>query len=315
MAKRPAYLPTNGYAAYSRSTPDAYQARLRARRRAVTRRAALAGAGAAALAAAGALVARSGILPPVASGIAGAVSEAGIPVVSDAVRPPDPRDAEFAVDPARTDWSYESNGRKTLYLTFDDGPSANTEQILSILDSYGAKATFFVTNQFPDYIPLIAEEYARGHTVGLHTYSHDYSIYASAETYFDDLDRIGGLVREQIGYVPLFVRFPGGSSNTISANYCAGIMTELAAAVQERGYQYWDWNSDCGDGADVTVDEAIAESKLFSEENLVFLAHDASAKTSTVEALPAIIEHFQGLGYSLEALTRESMVDHHAINN
>ena len=92
-------------------------------------------------------------------------------------------------------------------------------------------------------------------------------------------------------------------------------MTTLAQAVQDRGYQYWDWNSECGDGATVTTEEAIAESQQFSEENLVFLAHDASAKTSTVEALPSIIEYFQGQGYTLEALTRESMVDHHNVNN
>ena len=313
MKKRSMYGPANGYAAYSRATPGAYHKRLQIRKRALTRRAALAGAGVVALTAAGIAVTKSGILTPMVSGVADSMP--GIPDVSDVIEPPDPRDKEFAVDPSRTDWNYESNGKKTLYLTFDDGPSANTEDILSILDTYGAKATFFVTNQFPDYLLLIAEEYERGHTVGLHSYSHDYSIYTSEETYFEDLDKIGQVVSEYIGYVPLFIRFPGGSSNTISANYCSGIMTTLAQAVQDRGYQYWDWNSDCGDGATVTTEEAIAESQQFSEENLVFLAHDASAKTSTVEALPSIIEYFQGQGYTLEALTRESLVDHHNVNN
>ena len=84
--------------------------------------------------------------------------------------------------------------------------------MLDILDKYQVKATFFVTNGMPEYSYMIKEAYDRGHTIGLHTYSHDYAVvYASQDAYFKDLEAIGEVVKGQIGYVPCFIRFPGGS--------------------------------------------------------------------------------------------------------
>ncbi len=240
-----------------------------------------------------------------------------LPDISGLLQHPDGRAASYAVNPERTEWAFAPSEEKVVYLTFDDGPSENTKPILDILDRYGAKATFFVTDQFPDHRPLIKEAYRRGHTIGLHTASHDYAIYASEEEYLADLEAIGAVVSEQIGYVPCFVRFPGGSSNTISADYAYGIMSMLAVDVPARGYQYWDWNASCGDGGTVSKEEAIstAISEGGEQQNIVMLLHDAPAKGSTVEALPAIIEHYQALGYEFRALTPESYVVHHGINN
>ena len=227
------------------------------------------------------------------------------------------RDADFAVDPARTDWNYEGNGEKVVYLTIDDGPSDKTQQVLDILDRYGCKATFFVVGHDDAYFPMIAEAYKRGHTIGLHTYTHDYAqLYASPEAYFNDLEAIGKVVEEQIGYVPCFIRFPGGSSNEISANYCPGIMSQLVDDVQQRGYQYYDWNVSSGDGSDHTTEELIGYSTEPTElNNIVFLCHDSTMKQTTVDALPAIIEHYQGLGYTFKALDRDAVVVHHGVNN
>jgi len=228
------------------------------------------------------------------------------------------RDADFAVDPNReTDWNYDSNGRKVVYLTIDDGPSKNTQAVLDILDKYGCKATFFVTGIDPDHAYQIAEEYRRGHTVGMHTYTHDYAqVYASRDAYFADLDAIAAVVREQIGYVPCFVRFPGGSSNQISANYTTGIMSALVQDVQDAGYQYYDWNASTGDGSDHTADELFAYACEFDDlENVVLLCHDSSTKQTTVEALPRIIEHYQALGYTFEAIDRTTFVPHHGVSN
>ena len=227
------------------------------------------------------------------------------------------RDTDFAVDPDRTDWNYESNGRKVVYLTIDDGPSQNTQAVLDILDRYGCKATFFVIGQDPDYFPMIKEAYDRGHTIGLHSYSHDYSyVYSSVGAFFDDLAAIGQIVEGQIGYVPCFIRFPGGSSNTVSANYSQGIMSELVGAVQAQGYQYYDWNMSVGDGAVISADEVYGNATAPTDlENIVLLCHDSGTKQSTVEALPGIIEHYQSLGYSFEALDRSSCVVHHGVNN
>lgn len=247
---------------------------------------------------------------------------AGASASSQAAADPTPtpavdRAADFAVDPERTDWSYASNGRKTVYLTIDDGPSENTQAVLDILDRYNAKATFFVVGHNPDYYSMIAEAFKRGHTIGMHTYSHNYAeVYASPENYFADLDAIGQVVKEQIGFVPCFIRFPGGSSNEISAEYYGGIMSELAEAVQQRGYQYWDWNLSVGDGDDHSAEELVGYgTEPVDTENIVLLCHDSATKATTVEALPAIIEHYQGLGYSFEALDRSSLVCHHGILN
>lgn len=227
------------------------------------------------------------------------------------------RDADFAVDPNRTDWNYSSNGKKTVYLTIDDGPSEMTQQVLDILDKYGCKATFFVVGHNDESFPMIAEAYKRGHTIGLHTYSHDYAtVYSSTDAYFADLERIGQVVEEQIGYVPCFIRFPGGSSNAISANYSAGIMSALVDEVQARGYQYYDWNLSVGDGSEHTTEEIIGYgTEGGDEENIMLLCHDSATKQTTVDALPAIIEHYQELGYTFEAINRDSWVCHHGVSN
>ena len=216
---------------------------------------------------------------------------------------------------------FESNGEKIVYLTFDDGPSGVTPQILDILDRYDAKATFFVTNIMPEYRNLISEAYKRGHTIGMHTSSHDYaSVYASTDNYFEDLDAISATVEQQIGYVPCFIRFPGGSSNTISANYTDGIMSELSQLVQYRGYQYYDWNCEDGDARGSMSTQEIIDIALSAEyesdsSNLIMLLHDANDKQTTAEALPTIIEHFMLKGYRFEAIRPDSMVYHQQVAN
>lgn len=227
------------------------------------------------------------------------------------------RDEDFAVNPDKTDWNYESNGEKVVYLTIDDGPSEITQEVLDMLDKYDVKATFFVVGHNDDYFPLIAEAYKRGHTIGLHSMTHDYEqIYSSIDAYFEDLNAVGKVVEDQIGYVPCFIRFPGGSSNEISTSYSSGIMTRLAEQVQEQGYQYYDWNYSSGDGSDHSTEELISFSTEPTElENIMLLCHDSATKRTTLEALPTIIEHYQSLGYTFKAIDRDSVVVHHGINN
>ncbi len=143
------------------------------------------------------------------------------------------------------------SGEKVCYLTFDDGPSKNTPLILDILKNYNAKATFFVINSADiGYIQRIHDE---GHTVGLHTASHNYAqLYSSTDAYFNDLKQISDKVESIIGIRPTVMRFPGGSSNKVSAKYCKGIMTQLVTLVQEKGYSYFDWNISSGDADSTT---------------------------------------------------------------
>lgn len=205
---------------------------------------------------------------------------------------------------------------KVVYLTFDDGPSENTQKVLDILAQYDAKATFFITGGGEEYRPLIKTAYEAGHTIGLHTYSHDYGeIYSSVDAYFADLEKVGEVAKEQIGFVPCFIRFPGGASNTVSRKYCSGIMTELTSLVQEKGYQYYDWNVSSGDGSKCSTEQIIQNSETDKYSHVMILFHDAATKGTTVEALPSILEYYKNLGYEFRPIDRNSYVSHHATNN
>lgn len=152
----------------------------------------------------------------------------------------------------------------------------------------------------------------------MHTYSHDYkTVYASPEAYFDDLTKVGNMVKDIIGFVPKYVRFPGGSSNTVSRKYCPGIMTVLSRELINRGYQYYDWNGDSTDasGNNVAVSKLIANATASKANNINILFHDTAAKSTTVQALPAIIENYKARGYRFEAITDSSFVPHQGINN
>lgn len=211
------------------------------------------------------------------------------------------------------------SGEKICYLTFDDGPSKNTPLILDILKNYNAKATFFVINTGDiGYIQRIHDE---GHTVGLHTYSHNYAqLYSSTDAYFNDLQQISDKVESIIGIRPTVMRFPGGSSNKVSAKYCKGIMTQLVTLVQEKGYSYFDWNISSGDADSTTPSYTYIRNNVLNnarnKNSICVLMHDASAKTTTVQALPEIIEGLTNMGYRFEALTPEAYGYHHQnLNN
>lgn len=179
-----------------------------------------------------------------------------------------------------------------VYLTFDDGPSQYTEQILDILDEYNVKATFFVIGREDDYAKNMYREIVeRGHTLGMHSYSHRYDeIYKSKKAFTDDYNKISSLLTEATGQTPVFYRFPGGSSNTVSRVD----MHELADYLREQGVVYYDWNVSSGDAKDngVPVEEIVYDSTLDieSRKTSVILFHDTAMKETTVQALPEILE-------------------------
>ncbi len=209
-------------------------------------------------------------------------------------------------------------GKKVVYLTFDDGPSANTGEILKMLDKYNAKATFFVTGTHPEYNKFIKQADKAGHTIGLHTFSHDYAdLYSSKEAYFDDLKKVSDMVEDVTGKKSMVIRFPGGSSNMISAQYTPEIMTELTKEVRDKGYQYFDWNVDSTDesGNNVPVSQIVANATASDEQYINILMHDTDAKDTTVEALEQIIKHYKDEGYVFLGLDTSSYPAHHQVVN
>ena len=208
-------------------------------------------------------------------------------------------------------------GNKVVYLTFDDGPSAYTARLLNILDKYGVKATFFVTNQKPSYQYMIGETHRRGHTIALHTLTHNYaSLYSSEEAYYQDLAGINNIVVAQTGVAPSIVRFPGGTNNTVSKNYCSGIMTALTQSISHFGYLYCDWNVSSGDAGGATTAAAVANNVIsgIQRNNVsVVLQHDI--KGFSVEAVDDIL--FWGIqnGYTFLKMDNTTPMVHFAPKN
>lgn len=208
-------------------------------------------------------------------------------------------------------------GNRVVYLTFDDGPSPRTSEILDILKKYNVKATFFVTNQNSQYDYLIKRAYDEGHTIGLHTSSHNYhEIYASEDAYFADLQAIQDKVYNITGYRSTIIRFPGGSSNTVS-RFNPGIMTRLTQLVEERGFYYHDWNVDSEDAAGANEERQMNNVMTYSPKHEVvnLLMHDSGNKYATVNSLEAKIKYYLDNGYSIEPLTPSSPCVHHGVNN
>jgi peptidoglycan/xylan/chitin deacetylase (PgdA/CDA1 family) len=205
-------------------------------------------------------------------------------------------------------------GSKIIYLTFDDGPSKHTERLLEVLDKYGVKATFFVVNY--GYKEMIAKEAAAGHSVGVHSLTHDYDkIYASEEAYFADLQAMNEIIKAQTGSYSTLIRFPGGSSNKVS-DFNPGIMTRLTQAVTDAGYQYFDWNVSSGDAGLTTVSDEVYQNVIDGVKGRrvsVVLMHDS--KGYTVDAVERIIQWGLANGYTFLPLDPTSPTAHHHLNN
>ncbi len=206
---------------------------------------------------------------------------------------------------------------KVCYLTFDDGPSENTRAVLDILARYHIKATFFVTNDGSD--DIIGRIYNEGHTIGLHTATHNYAqIYSSTDAYFNDLQMVSDRVERITGQKVNLLRFPGGSSNMVS-QITPGIMTDLVGQVSQKGYSYFDWNVDSSDASgsnrrpDVIIRTILKGAA--NKNTICVLMHDSSAKVTTVQALSGIIEGLAAQGFTFGRLSTDSPTFHHNIKN
>ena len=208
------------------------------------------------------------------------------------------------------------SAKGAIYLTFDDGPQASTTtKILDTLKSEGVKATFFVTNSGSD--SLISREYNEGHSIGLHTASHTYSkVYASDDAFFADLQKVSDRVKRITGIESKIIRFPGGSSNTVSRHYSSKIMTRLTKEVVNRGYKYYDWNVDSDDAGSCRTASCVynnVTSLLSKNKCNMVLMHDV--KSYTAAALKDVIEYGKSHGYTFKKIDSSTPMVRHNINN
>lgn len=210
-----------------------------------------------------------------------------------------------------------SNGKPgVIYLTFDDGPSTkNTSRLLDILKEENVKATFFLIDKTnTDY--LIKRMYDEGHTIGLHTASHNYKyIYSSTTNFIKDIEKIQEKVARITGEKSSIIRFPGGSSNTVSS-FNPGIMCTLSNMVIEKGYHYFDWNVSSGDAGGKRSKKNTyrnVTNNLSKNRANVVLMHDIY--DSTVDAVKDIIKYGKDNGYTFEKITMDTEMYTHYVNN
>ena len=206
-----------------------------------------------------------------------------------------------------------------IYLTFDDGPSANTTpKILDILKKQNVKATFFILNYSSANEHLVKRIVDEGHSIGIHGYSHNYKeIYTSEQTYIENLNKLQEKIKKTTGVTTNITRFPGGSSNTVS-KFNKGIMTRLTKLVEAKGYKYYDWNIESGDSGGAKTKEDVYNNviKYLSKKRAnVVLMHDFSSNNKTINALNDIINYGKNNGYTFEAINDETPTIHHRVNN
>ncbi len=209
---------------------------------------------------------------------------------------------------AEMDNVYKYDYSKKCYLTFDDGPSSVTPQILDVLKLYKTKATFFVTGiQAKTNPSLIKEIVSQGHSIGNHTYSHDYSsVYESKHSFKNEVLNCKNAIDEALGYEydNLVFRFPGGYDSLTDEES----KLSYRQALSDVGYKYIDWSCLTGDSNTTeptaefimeTLKSTVGSSKT---GDIVVLMHDSATKEITAKTLPKVIEYLYSEGYEFETL-------------
>ena len=205
-----------------------------------------------------------------------------------------------------------------VYLTFDDGPSENTDAILDVLSEYDVKATFFELKPAKKDFDLTKRVIDEGHTLAMHGYQHKYNIvYKSKKVYKQNLDKLRNLFFKKYGVWCTLSRFPGGSSNTVS-RYNPGIMTRITKDISSWGYHYFDWNvASCDSDTAKNANDVYRNvtTGLIKGRGNVVLMHDFYKNDKMLGALDKIIKYGKKHGYTFLPLTASTTEVHHKVNN
>ncbi|MGM9612491.1 MAG: polysaccharide deacetylase family protein [Butyricicoccus sp.] len=201
--------------------------------------------------------------------------------------------------------TFAENDPKAVYLTFDDGPSANTEKILDALKEKNQKATFFVVGKnIAGREAVLGRIVDEGHTIGIHGFSHNYdATYASIDAFLEDFHQAYEAVYQACGVYPTVFRFPGGSVNA----YNRATYQQIIAEMVRRGFVYYDWNvsSEDATGKAYTAEQLVQTvmAAMPGEEHAIVLMHDAADKKATADAVPLLIDQLMAQGYYCDKLT------------
>lgn len=199
---------------------------------------------------------------------------------------------------------YKEN-KKIIYLTFDDGPSYKiTNKVLDVLEENEVKATFFlIGSQIKDKEDVVKRIYNEGHSIGLHTYTHNFrKIYCNEDKFIQEMMVCRSEIREVIGIAPNIIRFPGGSYKHLSKSYLK--------KLHDNNFRVYDWNLDNCDGLNPEIQpynlyvKAIKGSDKL--DNIILLLHCTDMNKNTYKALPKIIKYYQSEGYEFKSITDET---------
>lgn len=194
---------------------------------------------------------------------------------------------------------------KYVYLTFDDGPTfAVTDALLDVLKTEKIKATFFVVGkEIEGKESILKRIYNEGHSIGLHTYSHDFKkIYRSSDEFISEMVKTSNKIQETTGFTPKVIRFPGGSSKRLSALTLDNL--------HKKNFKVYDWNVDAQDGINpnLSVSQLIKNCKVIrgNQNTAIILMHCNSNNKNTVKALHSIIKYYLESGYEFKAITEKT---------
>lgn len=206
-----------------------------------------------------------------------------------------------------------ADGSRIAYLTFDDGPSSFTPELLSRLKENGVCATFFIVGRnaqkYPDSLKEMVED---GDVIGVHSWTHDYSyIYRNTNNFLSDFNQLNDYIYQQTGIHSKICRFPGGTNNTVCRRYSRGhIMREIVSLVHKKGFEYYDWNVSSGEAsANPPSKEKIIENVVPAcrgKNTVVILFHDTDVR-EYVDVVPDIIAKLREEGFSFGTLSPEKL--------
>lgn len=209
---------------------------------------------------------------------------------------------------------FDNPDKPNVYLTFDDGPSKNTDSILDTLAEFNVRATFFcIARQEEENIARYRRIVEEGHTLGMHSYTHKYqAIYANLDSFKRDVEGIRGFLYQVTGVRPQYYRFPGGSSNTVSKVP----MKKCIRYINRSKLTYFDWNAQNDDatGRKSTSKQLVQhamESVRRAGKNVVLLLHDEKTKTATAQSLPVLITQLGNAGYDILPITEKTPLVQH----
>ena len=205
---------------------------------------------------------------------------------------------------------------KRVYLTFDDGPSVYTGQILDILEANDVKATFFVIGKdktYYDYYKRIVDE---GHALGMHSYTHEYQkVYASTESFGEEIEELQTLLKDVTGVESHIFRFPGGSSNNVSPLP----IEDYIAYLNEHNINYYDWNALSGDAVNASLSPEQLVNNIMKDvrenKDSVVLMHDLATAHATVESLQMLIDTLKSEGYEILPIDENTPLIQHVSCN